>query len=400
MKKAKISALKCPQDYYDVYSISFPFKALGSIKRNKYICSELEKLHPCFSDDCCFDSKIRFSKTGLKADIIVMQKFRLAEYKNQNNQKPVYVAEFKKLPFFKDLRSKQKIYTFFFASILFLLLLFVFGRVKNKGIKEQIPAAKNQEEVSLVVSEENPFAKLQEVLELVSLHDGRILHFSWDLNGFSQNFSLTVKNIYPETVCKIAPEVKILSITYENNIPLMTIQLNLKVNSSSVLNVMKNQEGNSAAELRDFLLQNNFIIIEESVNPYGIKVQLPVKEFQKISVNQKFNSFFEFMLDKKLSVSSLSIKPAGDYLFFSILFSDVFLSNQNELYKSIIDNSKIFLENYENQNEINLGGSPSSRENSTKQFEKIKGKDIGKIIRTDGTTVEFYKDEKGRIKQK
>ena len=85
MKNRKSNALRCSPDYYDFYSIPFPVKAVGRIQKNKYICAQLEKLHPCFSDDCCFDSKLRISNRGLQADVVVMQKFRLAEYKSQNH---------------------------------------------------------------------------------------------------------------------------------------------------------------------------------------------------------------------------------------------------------------------------------------------------------------------------
>ena len=35
-----------------------------------------------------------------------------------------------------------------------------------------------------------------------------------------------------------------------------------------------------------------------------------------------------------------------------------------------------------------------------RELYKFKGTVIGKILRTDGTAVEFYKDENGRIKQR
>ena len=400
MKTRRSSALKCPQDYYDVYSISFPIKALGRIQRNKYICSELEKLHPCFSDDCCFDSKIRFSKGGLKADVVVMQKFRLAEYKNQNNQKPVYIEEFKKLPFFKDFRYKQKLYTFLIASVLILLLIFVVAKLKHKQGPELAPVVNNSYDTSVDVPEQKPFSNVQKFFESVSLYDGKVLQFFWELNGFSQNLSLTLKNVYPETVYQIVPDARILSVTYENNIPLMTVQLNTKVSVSTDMNDIRNHKSDFAAELREFVLHNDFNIIEETVNPYGIKLQLPVKSIQENNSCEMFNSLFQFVLDKNLYASSLSIKPGSDYLYCSISFSNVCIKDQTDLYKSLIENSKIFFETSNNQKEIDLKKSKSSHEKSNQKSEQSNVTDIGKIIRTDGTTIEFYKDENGRIKQK
>ena len=89
MKIRNNNAVKCSPDFYDYYSIPFPVKSVGRIQKNKYLCSQLEKLHPCFSDDCCFDSRLKLSVHGLQADVVVMQKFRLAEYKSQNHHKPI-----------------------------------------------------------------------------------------------------------------------------------------------------------------------------------------------------------------------------------------------------------------------------------------------------------------------
>lgn len=44
---------------YDRYLIPMPFSKLLGERKKKYIFSELEKRHPCFSNKFCFDSRFR-----------------------------------------------------------------------------------------------------------------------------------------------------------------------------------------------------------------------------------------------------------------------------------------------------------------------------------------------------
>ena len=90
----------CSKDDYDFYTIPFPVKVIFNRQKNRYISSQLEKLHPCFSDDCSYDSHLRLKKSGLIADVVVMQKFKVAEYKA--NKRKLYVQELKHHQFFAD----------------------------------------------------------------------------------------------------------------------------------------------------------------------------------------------------------------------------------------------------------------------------------------------------------
>ena len=45
---------------FEKYRIHLPFLVILKGKVNKYIYSELEKRHPCFTNDCYFNSKFKF----------------------------------------------------------------------------------------------------------------------------------------------------------------------------------------------------------------------------------------------------------------------------------------------------------------------------------------------------
>ena len=78
----KINVLKNTD--YEKYEIVMPFTALIGKRRNHFLCSELEKLHPCFSDEYAYDTKLkRISKKGFFSDVFVINKYKLAEYEGK-----------------------------------------------------------------------------------------------------------------------------------------------------------------------------------------------------------------------------------------------------------------------------------------------------------------------------
>ena len=130
---------------YDFYSFDYPLSKVGFAKekRNSFICSQLEKMHPCFSDDCCFDYKLRLNKNKLRADVVVMQKFRLAEYKNQ--RKKIYIPEGKMTAFY----SRAKVWVFVVCILLLLLcVIAVAGSLMPGGDSQEQAFSDNVAEPS------------------------------------------------------------------------------------------------------------------------------------------------------------------------------------------------------------------------------------------------------------
>lgn len=77
MKKALIK-----KKDYEIYSIPMPVKILLGRHRNRFLMKEIEKRHPCFSLANCFDTKFSLKGKKLNADVVVMEKSRLLEYRN------------------------------------------------------------------------------------------------------------------------------------------------------------------------------------------------------------------------------------------------------------------------------------------------------------------------------
>lgn len=395
MKIRNNNAVKCSPDFYDYYSIPFPVKSVGRIQKNKYLCSQLEKLHPCFSDDCCFDSRLKLSAHGLQADVVVMQKFRLAEYKSQNHHKPIYIEELKQIPFFRDYKIKTGIVIA--AGVLALAAVFigVFFKYRKEQVDEQtatvsVPA--DFYESSVTTTESDSFFEIKTFFETVALNNGKISDFSWKLNGFSQDYNITLKNIFPEQLLNVLPQITVSSVTYDKKVPLMSAQIKGSVNGSVILADDVVPVSEISSSYREFLFQKNITIIEETVQPHGIKARLPYD----ISL---FKVLLEYFAQEELPLTSLSINVSKDGFLVFAGISKTRIKDQREFYECLLENAQVFFV----QGESSLDDASALQKSLHKTVAKSspgKGTVIGKILRTDGTAVEFYKDENGRIKQR
>ena len=395
MKIRNNNAVKCSPDFYDYYSIPFPVKSVGRIQKNKYLCSQLEKLHPCFSDDCCFDSRLKLSAHGLQADVVVMQKFRLAEYKSQNHHKPIYIEELKKIPFFRDYKIKTGIVIV--AGVLALAVVFigVFFKYRKGQVYEQtatvsVPA--DFYESSVTTTEADSFFVIKTFFEIVALNNGKISDFSWKLNGFSQDYNIALKNIFPEQLLNVLPQVAVSSVTYDKNVPLMSAQIKGSVNGSVILADEAVPVSGISSLYRDFLFQKNITIIEETVQPHGVKARLPYN-------SSLFKVLLEYFAQEELPLTSLSINVSKDGFLVFAGISKTRIKNQREFYECLLENAQVFFV----QGESSLDDASALQKSLHKTVAKSspgKGTVIGKILRTDGTAIEFYKDENGRIKQR
>ena len=55
---------------FERYEVLLPYKVAAQNKGRKFIYSELEKMHPCFSDEYSFDSATHgVCSKGLKTDV-------------------------------------------------------------------------------------------------------------------------------------------------------------------------------------------------------------------------------------------------------------------------------------------------------------------------------------------
>ena len=65
---------------FEEYEVILPFSSMFGKRKKQFICSELEKMHPCFSDEFTFDNDLKgLRRNGLFEKIFVIRKNKLAE---------------------------------------------------------------------------------------------------------------------------------------------------------------------------------------------------------------------------------------------------------------------------------------------------------------------------------
>ncbi len=103
---------------YDRYSIALPLKI--AIKRHgkSFLFKELEKRHPCFSTGCCTDTHYALRGGRLTAEVTVMERARLSEYRRLNPGRNLYLEDEPSFAVFKTQGEKIKV-----AALFFLLLM-------------------------------------------------------------------------------------------------------------------------------------------------------------------------------------------------------------------------------------------------------------------------------------
>lgn len=393
----KKQIVRCPEQYYDFYTIPFPFKALKKERRKKYIYSELGKLHPCFSDDCCFDSHLQIDKSGLKARVVVMQKYKLAEFKSLKAQKMVFVKECGRTPFFKSVEKRKPVIIF---GIVFLVLCGVYVLFKFvvwDGLSSQIfLKAQNTENKTDLVSttfiteqSESYVCIVPSLLNTLCKNQADIKSFEWKTDGFTEKISLSVRGIFPEVLNDFSEKCTFSPVTFDKGKPLMTVTAVQKNRGN--LNFVKTETTSNRAELRRLLNEEGANLVEETITPYGVSFSIPgeIPEAPDFSKNS-FIHIFNYFNSLALPIDSVCISASNENLNISCVFSEVNLPGTEALCSSLCENADLFFD------ETNVAV-PVMPKVKTEPENKVKKERVGKVIMNDGTVVEFYKNENGKI---
>ena len=375
----------CPSQDYDFYTIPFPLKALKKGQKLRFLNGELGKLHPCYSDDCCFDSYLRLEKSGLKADVVVMQKYKLAEYKQQNGHKPVFVKERQKHPFFISNKSFKFSFWFILVFLLFIFLLVFSLMFSGKTVVQDVFTE------PVVTVQQEPVVPVTKLLETIKTAGGTITSFSWQTDGFKERVSVQVSGVFPEQLSHDFPEATFSSVSYRDRKPFVSFELNRKMMAAVVsqnrsASVSQNFDM-QRVELRDFLSQNKIELIEEGVSPYSLKLNVP---------SAVYEVFFDFIAghdEKSICVSSVLVQGRGqnngaETLRIDLVFSTDFYCDCRQLLSALGKCSALF---YVEQ-------SPEQKTVPEKQIINHENKlKVGQILHPDGSVTEFFKDQNGKI---
>lgn len=376
---------------FERYVFPVQIKQLISLGKKKLIFSELEKRHPCFTNDFCFDDRLSYSRSGLYADVIVIRRNKLLEYQKKNgNSRGIYFENCSKRRF-RDFYFCLKILLFivFVTSVLLLL-----GRnlwTEKNEISGEVQEILIEEVNDDIYMDENQ--KLYESLfGIVKQEKGKIEKLVWRVSGGKQIMDFAVSNIYPETLKGLIPDTEqeeFSSVLYQNGLP----QFHYSVKKHAVLNCSAKTETNSIykKELRDLLEKKGCVILEENINPSFIRFTSDDAEI--------FKEIENILRENEISIEEIQMDVGNqrnkNVIQVKMILNELFEYKWGFRLGVLLENREIFFPE-EKKKTGSLESKPEIKEREKASI-PMDYKKIGEVKYETGTKVVFYKNDKGKI---
>ena len=412
---------------YETYWIPIPFGSFLGKQKNKFLYGELEKRHPCFSDDYLFCSKTFLKNRKLESKVFVMDKMKLAEYKLQYPKGQFVSEDKRKIPLFYQSQHGKKIGILILFAI---LIISFFQMVKNKKLHTLennliVDTVIEAEEEKITLPDNFNFILNDEcecLFEIINCNKSAIKSFCWEYSNFYERFDVSVNSVFPEVVLDSLPESKISNVNYYENKP----SFNLTYEKKNVIEGLENENQKENNEIiqnvRNLLLENKCTLIEETVNPRVFRFNLTVKQkdfmhFQKENLFIRLGHFLykeKIMLElfsfncKKIEENAVLFDVAIRFGEYKIGESVQFIQedeNSKNICEFIGKNIEPFFaeiildaKKSKRTNDKVSGGKSNFVEKREKLNNPVVVKDrIGEIKNKDGSITIFYKSKENKI---
>jgi len=373
---------------YERYTMSLPLRVILKNKKRSYVFSELEKMHPCFSEACIYDLRTRFGKKGFISDVLVMDKIKLAEYKSVFENKQLYIEENLKKDVFGT-GNKD----FLFWIIVVLLMLFLsaglflkskLSMVQKNGFDDL--RTSESEKSDLLISEESfmkPGELLNNFLSVVEKENGKIKELEVNCDGFTEGFCATVNYLYPENLKQLECNMQLFPVTYSNKIPSMKVSFKERVSCKNIKEKASDVYLFNA-KFREIILKYGGELIEENVSKHSVSFN--IKNPGIFKLEEFINQFWEVFIENNICMGALFMKSGDSFSF------DVHYSPQSGVA------SGIQLDKLKRKMNLFFETPDSSKNDSYKtEVKKTAGKKIGEIKHSDGTSNSFIRQENGKL---
>lgn len=385
-----------PKDY-EKYQIPISLGNYLPKAKNKYIWAELEKRHPCFSDNYVFFCKEKISPKGLISDVFVIDKNTLGKYKSSNNK---IIIDKYRISLLKHWKKNYLYILIVFIPFIIFIVFFFKNKYTSSLVKLDVVQEKNETE--LKESEYCDYDKkyLYRLLNTVELNKGKIRNLSWKLIATGEYITGTVDNLYPEILEKEIYEASIKSTKYIDKKPFFDFSLKNEFVLVSGLEDTKQLSIKSREYLRSLLKEENISIISEDMNPYKINIEIPFdlieeKNKNNIGLLERINNKLR---EEKIYVIGINIKDISQKESNKSLYIELILSEHNiydnNILKDISEKLKLFYE------ETKIKKIFTRSEAKKKLVENKPDKFIGEIKYRNDKKVLFYKTPDGNIVKK
>lgn len=393
---------------FECYEVLLPFSSITGKRRKRYLCSELEKRHPCFSDEFAYDLVLKkLCRKGIQTDVYVMNKLKLAEY--ERNRSFAGSGFFVKKDSgwysrcFVDKKWKLCCWTIIACVIVGLTGAVCGGLAaseyeKESGLTENEETRLPSETVLSEVTDGTEDGKtLIAFFQTVSEGKGKISHFEWKLQGFTQEMNASVGGIFPES---LPDNIRGESVVYENSLPQMKVSYTGRAAGQSEKSLeLKSPADNSvfSAAVRSLAIENGAYLLEEKSEPYHLEFICNCEVLSDIEKTRKlFDSLTDLLAENRRTITSLMIKQmkASE---LRIGFTAETLSISAFDLSLISDNLQLFLP--ERKPPEKSVQKISSKTEAVLTQNSIQGKKLGEIKRADKTSVVFFKNSEGKIQK-
>lgn len=393
---------------FERYEIIVPFSSLVGRRRKSFLSSELEKRHPCFSDEFAFDSKVKgLSRKGVCSDVLVMNKIMLAEYERKRHRPGfgfLIESESGKAKLFSHPYFVESKYKLSLASFLGIIIVCFTGLLSGRlfrSVYNRVSISSSsqiEESESSVISESQDYIRnapeyfFKSVLEA----GGKLLDFEYKTEGLAQRFSASVKSVFPESLEAFLDHEHRESVIYEEGLPLMKVTYSWRTAPAADVDegrgMMANSDFNKA--LRDAVFENGAVLKEETAPPYHIAFSC------KKESKQLFQDLSKMIADDGRTVTSLNVHSADNNELQVGITIECLPIEGFDL--SLISECLALFTNSSSK-EMNKQDVPAAlmKTNDVKvsnPINVIQDKVVGVIKRPDNSSIVFYKDSDGKLK--
>lgn len=379
----KQNKLCVKQHDYEHYLIPLPMNALFGKKRKSYLFSELEKRHPCFSDEFCFDTRLRFEKRHLFFDVVVISKMKLVEYRRKLKKysSGVRFENLKNRQWFDDKKKYLKVLSIFIVLIGASLFLKFNHQRKNKVTTEsKVP------EQSIIIAPQNlPSVNefCSKLLNVVFQNDGKINNFEWKTDGYKESINCAMKNVFPEQFEDFLDVTDFSEIKYVNDIPNISFSGDKKLANENVFPKKNVEKYELYESIRKVLFRSGTRIISEKRNPYCIS-------FYFSNGNGVLEDLFNLLKTYDPGISKVTLSCSDDNVFFMEMTLSPVFANSEGLDLSILNK---YLGLFLNKEKIQKVQIDYKKEIHKEKNNNQNLKKIGEVVYSDGGKTSFYKNE-------
>ncbi len=381
---------------YELYLMNVPMTLFGK-KRRQYIKRELEKVHPCFSEQFSFDSKRCIRKGKVQTLIAVMDKVKVLEYK-RNRSSGLHLEGVKTSSLFSN---NKKILSAFVLAMIIMSFVIIRSVGKKNAVKgvEDIQLTDNGHDF---VAQASPVVQedkwCREVLEglfaRIKEGGGQIQHASIEMDESDANSHLVVglslKKMYPEKLSygsemEDSMESSISLVTYSGDEPCFDYSGKAQV----VKTVFPKPDGNLVSELRDDLNRYGDIREEDFANA-GFYCRVSQDDF--VPMFEKINSM------EKAAVKTLSVSKNDNGFDLFLEFFESGEERDRGFTQAISNYSSLFVQQKKIPVKVEEKKVTSKRIVGSGNEINCAWEQVGKVVQKNGKTIVYYRDEKNQIR--